>query len=352
MIKEKNTGFGVKRMVVIGALFFLAQNLLMAGNNLTRVLDLKGKWKFSIGEEDEWKSESFDDSNWESIEVPKAWEEQGFNGYNGYATYRKKFTVSSANKDLMLYMVLGYVDDVDEAYINGHKIGGTGSFPPDYETAYNAERKYYIPADILHFDGTNVLTVVVYDSYQYGGIVSGEVGVYAGKSEMKLDVNLQGKWNFHTGDNFTWKDFGFDDVTWDELFVPGKWEDQHYRDYDGYAWYRKKFVYKSNLPDDEKMVLVLGKIDDLDQVYINGVLVGSTGGLTKKTNERLPTDQQYQAFRGYYLPAGVLKKNKENIIAVRVYDAWGDGGIYEGPVGLISQTKYIAYWRNNKYLFK
>jgi len=44
----------------------------------------------------------------------------------------------------------------------------------------------------------------------------------------------------------------------------------------------------------------------------------------------------------------LLKKNQSNVIAVRVLDTGGDGGIYEGPVGIISQTKYIEYWRKMK----
>ena len=43
-----------------------------------------------------------------------------------------------------------------------------------------------------------------------------------------------------------------------------------------------------------------------------------------------------------------LKKNQKNVIAVRVLDTGGAGGIYEGPVGIITQTKYIEYWRKNK----
>jgi sialate O-acetylesterase len=94
---------------------------------------------------------------------------------------------------------------------------------------------------------------------------------------------------------------------------------------------------------------MIGKIDDIDQVYINGTLVGSTGEF--RTDSRFDdpaTGQEYNAFRGYYLPEGLLKKNQKNVIAVRVFDSGGDGGIYEGPVGIITQTKYIEYWKKNK----
>jgi sialate O-acetylesterase len=241
---------------------------------------------------------------------------------------------------------MGYIDDVDEVCLNGHKIGSTGEFPPHYVTAYNAERIYYIPEEYIRFDGSNLIAIKVYDTEQAGGIISGEIGLYGGKTSLKFDVNLQNKWKFKTGDDPKRKDAAFDDSQWDEVFVPAKWEDQGYRDYNGYAWYRKTFTYQGS--DDERMVIVMGKIDDIDQVFINGSLVGSTGEFPSKSSARVFTGGEFNAFRGYYLPTGLLKKGKSYVIAVRVLDTGGVGGIYEGPVGILTQAKYIEYWKSLK----
>lgn len=315
--------------------------------DLVLLQSLKGSWLFSIGINEEWISPKFNDSEWESIKVPSPWEDQGFNGYNGYGFYRKKITIPSAYKGRMLYLNMGYIDDVDEVYLNGHKIGSTGSFPPDYSTAYNAERVYYIPEEYISFDALNLIAVKVFDSYDRGGIVSGELGLYGGKTTVNFDINLQGTWKFNPGDDPRRKESDFNDSMWDEIFVPAKWEDQRYRDYDGYAWYRKSFICPGNNVD-EKMVIMMGKIDDIDQVFINGTFVGSTGNFPAKGRESANTGQEYDAFRGYYLPAGLLKKGQKNVVAVRVLDTGGAGGIYEGPVGIISQAKYIDYWRKLK----
>jgi hypothetical protein len=315
--------------------------------NLVLLQSLKGRWQFSIGMNEEWISPKFNDSNWESIRVPSPWEDEGFNGYNGYAFYRKTITISSNYKGRMLYLNMGYIDDVDEVYLNGNKIGSTGSFPPNYSTAYNAERIYYLPEQYINYDGSNLIAVKVYDSVQEGGIVSGEIGLYGGKASVNLDINLQSAWKFQPGDDLRRKESDFDDSGWGEIFVPAKWEDQGYRDYDGYAWYRKSFVFKL-ANDNEKMVLLMGKIDDIDQVFINGTFVGSTGEFPQNSRSDASTGQEFDAFRGYYIPDGLLKKNQKNVIAVRVLDTGGNGGIYEGPVGLITQTKYIEYWRKIK----
>jgi hypothetical protein len=316
-------------------------------DNLVLLKNLKGHWQFSIGINEEWISPKFNDSSWESIEVPSPWEDQGFNGYNGYAFYRKNIEIPSAYKDRMLYLNMGYIDDVDEVYLNGHKIGATGSFPPNYNTAYNAERIYYIPQEDINFDGSNLIAVKVYDSYDQGGIVSGDIGLYGGRTSVNLDMNLQSLWKFQPGDDMRRKESDFDDSGWGEIFVPAKWEDQGYRDYDGYAWYRKSFICDIK-NDNEKMVLLMGKIDDIDQVFLNGTLIGSTGNFPVKRGDDVSTGAEYNAFRGYYIPDGLLKKNQKNVIAVRVLDTGGNGGIYEGPVGIISQTRYIEYWRKIK----
>jgi hypothetical protein len=323
------------------------QSLQVFGQGeLTLLQNLKGTtWLFSIGINEEWISPKFNDNNWETIKVPSAWEDQGFNGYNGYAFYRKKITIPSIYKGRMLYVNLGYVDDVDETYLNGHKIGSTGGFPPDYVTAVYAERKYYCPEEYINFDGSNTIAIKVYDSNGPGGIVSGDVGLYGSKNSINFDVNLQTAWKFRTGDDLRYKDLDYNDSGWEEILVPAYWDDQGYRDYDGYAWYRKSIIYKGSTA---KMVIVMGKIDDIDQVYINGTLVGSTGDFPSRPGARASATSEVYAFRGYYIPDGLLKENQKNVIAVRVYDKDGPGGIYEGPVGLLTQTKYIEYWRKIK----
>ena len=330
-------------LISIICILFLGGKIRAGEENLTLLQSLKGSWLFSIGINEDWTSAKFNDSSWERIKVPSPWEAQGFNGYNGYAFYRKKINIPSTYKGRMLYLNMGYIDDVDQVYLNGHKIGSTGSFPPDYNTAYNAERIYYIPEEYIAFDGQNQIAVKVYDSEQQGGIVSGEIGLYGGKASVSFDVDLQSLWKFQTGDDMRRKEADFNDSGCGEILVPSKWEDQGFREYDGPAWYRKSFTYQPS-NENEKMVILLGKIDDIDQVYINGILVGSTGNFKDESS----SGQEWQAFRGYYIPDGVLKKGQKNVIAVRVIDTGGDGGIYEGPVGIITQAKYIEYWRKLK----
>lgn len=305
--------------------------------NSIQEIKLSEKWKFQIGDDSSYSHFEFDDSSWDEIIVPSSWEEQGYHGYNGYAWYRKSFTLNLDSKKNYI-LNLGYVDDVDETYINGKLLGKSGTFPPNYSTAYNAERKYFIPFSYLR-EGKNVIAVRIYDAQLSGGIMSGNIGIKTNYHGFILDQPLDGLWKFSIGDSIIWSTEKFDDKHWNEIVVPSFWERQGFDEYNGFGWYRKIFVLDTSLTD-KKLVLLLGKIDDIDEVYINGRLIGSTGKLEINENGNIPTNNEYLELRSYFIPDGLLYKNKPNTIAVRVYDGWIDGGIYEGPVGLIRQSEF------------
>ncbi|RUT79141.1 beta galactosidase jelly roll domain-containing protein [Ancylomarina longa] len=309
-----------------------------------KITDLNERWKFSIGDRQEWASPKFDDSGWDRIEVPSAWENQGFYGYNGYAWYRNSFTRPSVVKGKSVYLQLGNIDDVDEVFFNGKIIGKSGNFPPHYTTAYNSNRLYYVPTKLIQ--DRNTIAVRVYDDIGEGGIIHGDIALVIDRAAIPLDVDLQGIWKFKTG-KYAHEDVA-DMATWNDIIVPGFWEDQGYKNYDGYACYALEFKVK-NEQLANRMVLLLGKIDDIDQVFVNGVLVGESGPFRPSTVAQ--RSSSYKQMRGYYLPLSLIKANQKNIVMVRVYDQTQGGGIYSGSVGLISQKNYIRYWNNrrNKY---
>lgn len=325
----------------------------MLGVNEKNYINLEGNWRFSIGDDTAWASSDFYDNNWEKIKVPSTWEDQGFHGYNGYAWYRKTFEVPKEMVGSNFILNAGFIDDVDQTYINGKLVGMSGGFPPNFVTAYDAHREYFISKDLLH-EGKNTIAIRVFDAQLEGGITRGAVGLSATKPDTRyigypdLDINLTGMWKFNTGDLNDWKDPNYDDQKWKEIFVPAFWEAQGYKNYNGFAWYRMKFTLPKKI-ENQKMVLLLGKIDDIDQTFVNGVLVGSVGDWNFNLIPGSFNDNsEWETVRGYYIPDNILQPGRENVIAVRVYDGYVDGGIYQGPIGLITQEKYRAYW-NKKY---
>ncbi|MGE5497344.1 MAG: beta galactosidase jelly roll domain-containing protein [Syntrophothermus sp.] len=333
--------YNIKPLLYRSLLFLIAPVLFMHSESNAQIherklMGLEGKWKFSIGDDMKWKDARFDDSKWEEIKAPSDWEEQGFNGYDGYAWYRKHFNFSQDLKGKQLFLNMGYIDDVDEVYLNGVLIGRTGTFPPHYETAYNANRVYPLPEGIVKLSGDNVLCVRVYDAQLNGGITSGSIGLFTRDSYSLPDLVLEGMWSFHTGDDMKWAEKDFNDTQWNMIKVPAHWEPQGYPDYDGFAWYRKSFNLPSYL-NGKDLVLLMGKIDDKDEVYFNGRQIGHIGNMKNKE----VNDRDYQTLRVYQVPKDLLQQ--VNVVAVRVYDGYRDGGIYEGPVGLITKDKYEQF---------
>jgi len=338
----------VFRIIYRTVIIFISLNLItgyyvLKSQDLEKIIDLKGKWRFSISEKSDWEKNSFDDSNWDLVNVPSRWENEGYYGYNGYGFYRKTFNSPSSVNSLTLELHLGYIDDADVVYLNGEIIGASGSFPPNYSTAYKSFRRYVIPENLLK-PRNNVLAIKVYDFELTGGIVGGDIGIFKEKNALVVIEDLRGKWKFKTGDNLAFKKTDYDDSKWDEIWVPSFWENLGYRNYDGFAWYRKK-VFIPQEYKDKTIVLALGQIDDNDQTFLNGKLVGQIGDFDGN-NVKQWSNYDYRQVRAYYLSPNQFKAGQYNLIAVRVYDIKKGGGMYEGVIALAELKKFVLYWRN------
>ena len=139
---------------------------------------------------------------------------------------------------------------------------------------------------------------------------------------VKSDSGIN-KWkNLHFNDEQC-ANTDFNDDKWPVTTLP-QYLEQAVGDFDGVLWYRKKI----NIPEyteGKSLNLSLGPIDDMDRVYINGVLVGST-----------EVEGFWKQNRIYEIPAGLMHKG-ENTLAIRVLDITGSGGIY-GPPNLMKLT--------------
>jgi len=339
-----NSNFANRGMVVIVMLLGLAAPSL--SQNWKILFDLRGEWKFEIGDDMHRAERGFDDQKWEAIYAPAAWEDEGYPGYDGYAWYRKHFFAPSDWSTKSLSLQLGNIDDVDEVYLNGRLVGSTGGFPPHYSTAYDVYRIYVLSPDDLDPSGDNVIAVRVYDNELSGGILRGKLGVYEDLEGLIADMGLGKNWKFSIGDDSTRRDPGYDDSRWKKIRVPAFWEPQGYPDYDGFAWYRIKFTVPNSL-QDEKLILLAGKIDDFDETYLNGVLIGKTGNMATREKD-IPGSDAYSRLRAYFVPPSALRFGGENVLAVRVYDGFKDGGIYSGPIGLITRDKYMKWERRQQ----
>ncbi|MFP1132203.1 sialate O-acetylesterase [Asticcacaulis sp. W401b] len=111
-----------------------------------------------------------------------------------------------------------------------------------------------------------------------------------------------------------WHTPAFDDRQWPQMPLPGTWERSGIaalRAFDGLMWYRHSVELTAEQAG-KPAILRLGRIDERDQVWVNGQVVGAT---------LLGSES-----RAYTLPAGLLKAGR-NLIAIRVVDERGAGGL-------------------------
>jgi hypothetical protein len=172
-------------------------------------------------------------------------------------------------------------------------------------------------------------------------------GILANAEDLRKIVSLSGYWRFSIGDDNKWASPSFDDSDWDQITVPGNWEDQGYNDYNGYAWYRKSFRMRE-IPENTPICLMLGRIDDADVVYLNGKELGGSG--------KFPPHYltAYSRTRKYSIPPGYIKEDGENVIAVKVYDSYLEGGIVEGPAGIYydADNDFLDFSLNGTWKFQ
>ncbi len=130
---------------------------------------------------------------------------------------------------------------------------------------------------------------------------------------------------FMFGDNPEWAQPLYDDHTWGKMQLAKSFTKDS-----SYAWYRIKINIPSSLKTKtgKGIKLYLGKIDDADQTYFNGTLIGKSGSF--------PPDYstQWNQPRLYIIPENLIHWDKENLIAVRIYNLIGGMGMWEGPYKL------------------
>lgn len=151
---------------------------------------------------------------------------------------------------------------------------------------------------------------------------------------------------FKTGDNPEWSKPELNDEDWKSIKPQYNWDKQGFADYDGFGWYRFHFelssLLKSNNWWPDSLRIFLAKIDDADEIFLNGKRISKTG--------RFPDDPggystQWDRQREIRLAMNdpLLQWDKDNLLAVRVYDGGGLGGIFGALPGISAlQFKDLA----------
>jgi sialate O-acetylesterase len=151
-----------------------------------RMLALVQKWQagFTDNENaDAWKDVDHPDGDWQVLNAPAIWETQGLDGFDGKLWYRREIMLDTTQVGTGASLHLGMVDDCDETFVNGQKVGGL--------CGWDTQRRYELAPGLLRA-GRNIVAVRVTDT-------GGGGGFHGDAANMKLvvgshELSLAGPW--------------------------------------------------------------------------------------------------------------------------------------------------------------
>ncbi len=337
------------------------------------VAEVPVQWKFRLNESEypqrhrAYAAPDFDDSDWDTIDIGQAWEDQGYAGYDEGAWYRTRIEVD-AKEGRPVLMAFGGVDNNASVYVNGQWVGGHHAW----------DRPFILDiSDQVVRDGENTVALYVYDGTNMGGVY-GLINVHQPTDEVETDdfaanrgghlemVEGRSGWpvfkvHFTSSEPYRryarrppsipyaykkvaevpvqWKFLlspyaeedqehqevilsraDFDDSHWADIDIGQAWEDQGYVDYDEGAWYRAQI--EVDAEEDRPVHLAFGGVDNNASVYVNGTFVGEHYGWN---NSFILDISEAVNYKG------------QNAVAVWVYDGANMGGIY-GTIEVIQPT--------------
>ncbi|WP_294506668.1 sialate O-acetylesterase [uncultured Victivallis sp.] len=134
-----------------------------------------------------WKNSDFNDSDWETVSCQEAF----FPGdVDGVAWFRKTIDLPANWAGKPLKLSLGAIDDCDETYFNGVKVGATGT---DVDNYWSVDRNYQIPGNLVKA-GRNVIAIRVSDQYGTGGLMGNTDEMFLQNGNQK--ISIAGDWRF------------------------------------------------------------------------------------------------------------------------------------------------------------
>lgn len=295
-----------------------------AAERVVGSVDLAGSWQGCAAADEICPAAT--DPRWQTLKVPSFWEDQRpeWAKHDGFFWYRRTITIDSIPAGANVRLVLGAIKDEDDTWLNGTLVGhiGRDTHANDY---FEALRDYALPAGLLK-PGSNEITIRVRNISGQGGISAPPIQlVYTlAKQAAVPPIELAGLWQgAMVKADEPCPDPG--DPRWHDVQVPAAFNGQRSEwNRNGVLWYRRSFTLARALPQSASPVLSLGAVDDEDDTFINGQLIGHIG---KDTNPK----NHWMALRQYRIPDGLLKVGV-NEIRVRCNDTGGSGGITASPV--------------------
>ena len=202
---------------------------------------------------------------WKETAIPAFWKSPPaaeLKKSAGYAWFRCGVKIPSSWAGRPMLLFVEPVDDARQTFVNGQRVGGTGTFPPRYRSGLGESGRFRLPAGALRPGEVNIVAVRVYSSGSRTNFSIAPPTFLAGGEGIRLD----GQWQYRFGDDPAWASAKAEELPQEKLFS----KVDKVKDTAGYLLRRKgdneplsprESLRRFELPDDLRLELVIAEPD-------------------------------------------------------------------------------------------
>jgi sialate O-acetylesterase len=216
--------------------------------NHSNLDELRKKWfedidKDDIGMINHWERPETDVTQWKEMKLPTYWENAGLKDLDGVVWFRKDIELTKEEAATGITLNLGAIDDNDQSYVNGNKVGQT--------IGYSALRVYKVDSKFLK-QGKNSIVVRVFDTGGNGGFWGDPGNLFYESAGVRNSLTVN--WLYNTGIKRSGPPVGFGPNSYPTMLYNAMIKPLIPFAFEGVTWYQgesnasRAYQYRTLLP--------------------------------------------------------------------------------------------------------
>ncbi len=153
---------------------------------------------------------------WHSVTVPDVWRKMpkgDLAPVDGFSWYRALVRVPEDWQGAKLTLFMEALDDARATYVNGTRVGATGTFPPRFRSGLGEQGRYAVAAGLIKAGEFNCIAVRVFQNDPRPNFSVAPPVLL--NPDLKQGIRLDGVWHYRPGDDVSYvtasaADFGID----------------------------------------------------------------------------------------------------------------------------------------------
>ncbi|MFP6765634.1 MAG: dehydrogenase, partial [Planctomycetaceae bacterium] len=142
---------------------------------------------------------------WFRVAVPEAWRRMPGGKQapiDGYSWYRCMVKVPATWQNATLTLFVESLDDARASYVNGRKVGATGTFTPLFRSGLGEKGRYAVSADLITPGEYTTIAIRVYQNDPRPNFAVAPPVLL--NRAAKQAIRMTGNWQYRPGDDANW----------------------------------------------------------------------------------------------------------------------------------------------------